>query len=121
MANAFQRCVINDVMYYTLTQRNSYTVCYRHEGVTKFSEIEYFLCLCMWFFASISQLLQKISHFELPHSALGISRIFFACAGPVVLVPVEFLMCKCVSVKLQSGQYLCIPPNSCCWVEHFWR
>ena len=110
MGNEFKRCVVNDVLYYKRTQRNSYTVCYRHEGETKFSEIEY---LCMWFFAFISQLLQNISHFELPHSALdnGISRIFFACAGPVVLVLVEFLMCKCVSVKLQSEQYLCIPPN----------
>ena len=69
----------------------------------------------MWFFY-ISQLLQKVSnrrHFELPHSALdnGVSRIFLVCAGPMVLVPVEFLLCKCVSVKLQSQQYLCIPPN----------
>ena len=82
---------------------------------TQFGEIEYFLCVSV-FGSYISQLLQKVSnkrHFELPHSALdnGVSRIFLVCAGPMVLVPVEFLVCKCVSVKLQSEQYLCIPPN----------
>ena len=58
-------------------------------------------------YAYISQLFQKITnrrHFELPNSVLdnGVSRIFLVCTGPMVLVPVECLMCKCVSIKLQS-------------------
>ena len=82
VGNVFQRCVINDVLYfskcYTRTQKKeySYTVCYRHEKDTKFGEIEFFFVIQYGFlkvYAYISQLLQKISnnrHFELPHSAL---------------------------------------------------
>ena len=125
VGNVFQRCFVNDVLYfskvYTRTQkRNSYTVCFRHDDQTQFGEIEYFLCVSLpgssKAYAFISQFLQKSCnkiHFRLPHSALdnGVSRILLVCAGPKVLVPVEFLMCKCVSIKLQSEQYVCIPPN----------
>ena len=125
VGNVYQRCFVKDILYfskcYTRTQkRNSFTVCFRYEEDTQFGEIEYFLCVSVFgsfkVYAYISQLLQKSSnksHFELPHSALdsGVPRIFLVSAGPMVLVPVQFLLCKCVSVKLQSEQYLCIPPN----------
>lgn len=125
VGNLFQRCFVNNILYfskcYTHTQkRNSYTVCYIYEDDAQFGEIEYFMCVSVCgsckVYAYISQVLQNISnksHFDLPHSALdnGVPRIISVSAGPMVLVPVEFLLCKCVSVKLQSEQYLCIPPN----------
>ena len=125
VGNVFQRCFVNDILYfskaYTRTQkRNSYTVCFTSEDNINFGEIEYFLCVSLSgsskSYAFISQFLQKSSnksHFGLPHSALdhSASRILLVSSGPKVLVPVEFLMCKCVSIKLQSEQYMCIPPN----------
>ena len=125
VGNVYQRCIVSNVLYfskcYTRTQkRNSYTVCFRYEEEIQFGEIQYFLCVSVSdsfkVYAYVTQLLQRTTnkrHFELPHSALdsGVSRIFSVSAGQMVLVPVQFLICKCVSVKLQSEQYLCIPPN----------
>ena len=75
-----------------------------------------FLHLLLLKHAFISQFLQKCNnkdHFQLPHSALdsGVPRILLVCAGPQVLVPVHYILCKCVSIKFQSEQYVCIPPN----------
>lgn len=59
-------------------------------------------------YAYILQLLQQASnksHFELPHNALdyGIPRIALVHTGPKVLVPVNCLLCKSVSVTVGSN------------------
>lgn len=100
---------------------NSFTVLYTSNGLVQFGVIEYFIhvsvCGSSEVYAYISQLLQQTSnrsHFELPHNALdyGIPRIALVHAGPKVLVPVNCLLCKCVSVTVGSNQYVCIPPNT---------
>ena len=111
VGNVYQRCIVSNVLYfskcYTRTQkRNSYTVCFRYEEEIQFGEIQYFLCVSVSdsfkVYAYVTQLLRRTTnkrHFELPHSALdsGVSRIFSVSAGQMVLVPVQFLICKCVS------------------------
>ena len=52
------------------------------------------------------------SHFGLPHDALdfGVPRIVQVSVN--VLVNVNCILCKCVSVILKSQRFVCIPPNT---------
>ena len=124
----FYRCIVHNITYcskcYTRTKkRNNFTVVYRPGGDhIHFGEIEYFLSVFInqsfHVYAYITHLVKQNtnqSHFGLPHNALdfGVPRIVQVSVNACkVLVNVNCILCKCVSVILKSHRYVCIPPNT---------
>ena len=118
VASQFTRAVINGREYYSqayprVTKRNSYTVCYKEGGATRYGLIKYFLSLPSQSVAVIN-VLTPTPAFCYPQRLTDLqSRIVpVKVESSTDIVLVRSLMCKCVYINLSStSKYVSVLAN----------
>ena len=108
VASQFTRAVIDGKEYYSqvyprVTKRNSYTVCYSEDGVTKYGFIKYFLSLPSLSVAVINKLTPTSAFCYPPRLSILHSRIVpVKPESSIDVVSLRSLVCKCVYISFSS-------------------
>lgn len=116
-ASQFLRAVIQKELFYCenytrLRTRNSFTICYSHNGFEKYGFVQYFLSLNDQAVAVVVPLIVTTSPTCFPPELSVLrNRIKPVVLDSIVcIVHVKNIICKCVCIDTGSSAYVCRKP-----------